>query len=82
VSGRQRLHLRDRAQNGEKQALSFSRRTFTRGFTVTGAGTHDVEADDIRLNLTTDGRWDGRLRDHRTTEQSSVSGPCRMDQAG
>ncbi len=66
-------------KDGEKEALSFSRCTFTRGFTVTGAGTYDPEADDIRLNLTTDGRWDCRLRYRRTAEQSSVSGPCRTD---
>jgi pimeloyl-ACP methyl ester carboxylesterase len=69
-------------KDGEKQALSFHHCTFTRGFTVTGAGTYDVEADAIRLNLTTDGRWDCRLRYRRTAEQSSVSGPCRTDENG
>ena len=59
------------------EAYAFNRCTFTRGFTVTGAGSYHPEDDAFTLNATTSGRWDCKLRYRRTGDKASVSGPCR-----
>jgi pimeloyl-ACP methyl ester carboxylesterase len=69
------------APEGDHQTFSFSRCTFTRDFTVTGAGTYHVDDDTFAMDVSTRGRWDCQLHYRRTMDTGSVSGPCRGEQA-
>ena len=63
--------------DGGDEAFAFNRCAFTRGFTVTGAGSYHPEDDTFTMNVTTSGRWDCQLRYRRSGDERTLSGPCR-----
>lgn len=65
------------AFDGATEAFSFSRCSFTRNFSFTGAGTYTVEDGVFAMNVSTDGRWDCQLHYRRTVDEVSVDGPCK-----
>ncbi|MGH8972855.1 MAG: alpha/beta fold hydrolase, partial [Acidimicrobiia bacterium] len=67
--------------DGERDAISFNRCTFTGNFTVTGAGSYDLDNDVFAMDVTTSGRWDCELHYRRTPDKAEVRGPCRTEKA-
>ncbi len=59
-----------------KSAFTLNTCTFTRNFTMTGAGSYDPDKDRFILNVTTAGRWQCQLKYVRTGDKSNVTGVC------